>query len=117
MEEVRELKNYEIGEYYYFGDLFQIFKNDDNKLTVNSNNFLHNINDNPAWIHYHTHDRFIESEWWFNHGLEHRLTGPATIFYGKEGEITTKGYWIEGKYLDQEQWELESNRVNILNDL
>ena len=117
MEEVRELLDGEKGKFYYEnGDLGWDEKDIHNKITVDSNYFEHSYNDEPAFTHFNQ-GKIICYKFWYNHGHQHRLTGPSYIEYGDNGEIEHKNYYINGKRLTQEQWETEVNRINLLEEL
>ena len=111
MEEVRELKNGEVGKRYLGCDtVFTIMKAKGNKITVDKYNFVHSTNDEPAIIK----DIY---KCWLEHGRRHRLNGPGFITYYEDGTIEGKMYYINGKKLLQEEWEIEVNRINMLNEI
>ena len=116
MEVVRVLKLGEKSKVYFHGkylDYNQNFKS--TKITVDSNDFEHSINDQPSYIDYEDDTRKkIEGEYWSKHGYPHRLTGPAYI--GCDS-IDDGEYWIEGKEYSKSDWETEVNRINILNEI
>ena len=99
--EVRELKNGESSNFYFDdGVIGHTTKHYINKITVDKYGFEHNINDEPAFIILFDSGN-INSKWWFEHGKEHRLTGPSYIEYNEKGEITNEMYYIYGKELDR----------------
>ena len=116
MEEVRELKDGEIGNFYYSnGDIGFYTKHNLCKIIVGSNNFIHNINDEPS-ITYLYGDLSLHQKHWYKHGILHRLNGPSWIKYHK-GHPYENEYWIEGKSLSQQEFEIEKNRLEMLNEL
>ena len=119
MEEVRELVDGEVGIFRCLDGDAGFKKGECNKITVDSDGLMHNINDKPSYIEYYIADEFkkLHCYHWFNHGIKDRLTGPTFIIYQINGKETGREYWIKGKRLTQEQWELEVNRVNMLNEI
>ena len=117
MEEVRELVDGEEGYFHYInGDIGSDQKSDTNKITVDKDGFEHSIDDKPAYINYYgLSNKSIEI--WYKHGREHRLTGPAYVCYGEYNILVSKGYWIEGKRLTQEEFETYINRYKLLNEI
>ena len=119
MEEVSVLKKGEPAK--YFNNKGEIdFNTSCDKRYVDSNGFLHSINDQPAYVVYHgkiiNEVTTIHSEHWFNHGRYHRLTGPTFIRNNEDGSIHYTEYWINNKELTKEQWEIEVNRYELLNE-
>ena len=114
--EVRELENGDIGKYTLNGGIGYDTKSENNKITVDKNNFQHSFNDQPAFIYYFKSGK-IESEWWMNHGYEHRLTGPAMIEYWDNDDLIISHYYLYGNLLTKEQWETEVNRIKMLNEI
>ena len=104
--------------YNIVGELSFTHKKDNNNFTVDSNNFLHSFNDEPAYIRNPSKSYLVhKSLTWFNHGTKHRLFGSAFIQYNEDGTIYDKEYRIEGKELTQEQGETQTNRYKLLNEL
>ena len=116
MEEVRELVDGEYGKIIFGGVGGGSKKDKRNNITVDSEGFRHSINDQPAYIHFYS-DGTKRSEIWYKHGIDHRLTGPSWISYNDNGEIYMKGYYIEGKEYTREDWEVEVNRIQMLNEI
>ena len=114
MEEVRVLEKFEMC--YWLRNGKKILDASDNKRYVDSEGFLHNINDEPAYIcHYKSGD--VSAKYWLKHGKDHRLTGPAFIAYQPDGVISIKRYRIYGKDLTKEEWETEVNRIKMLEEI
>ena len=54
----------------------------------------------------------VITEEWFHNGYRHRLKGPGYI------DKDLKEYWIYGKnYRDKQKWEIEVNRLLMLEEL
>ena len=108
MDEVRELEDGEEAKYYgyYYTIITTIItiKEKNNIICVDREGVIHSFNDKPAYINYQQNNK-KDFEVWFNHGKEHRLTGPARITYDGEGNIRKKYYFIDGKYLTQQEFE------------
>ena len=106
--------------YYYYessGYMYHWTKSDDNLFTVDENNFFHSYNDEPAEIWYEKNgDKIKNSEEWFYNGYRHRLNDPAKIIY-INGKIGLKEYYIHGKQLTKEEWEIEVNRLEMLQEI
>ena len=113
MKEVRKLNDGERGKTndgsyeYYATNYYTIY--------VDLDGFQHNINDEPSVIFSDLGNGSFNL--WFKHGYVHRLTGPSYIKYDIYDKPILKEYHIEGKELTQEQWEIEVNRINILNEI
>ena len=107
---VRELKPGEISYYYVDGHFETTTCNDNIRITVDSKNFEHSINDEPAVT-------TNKLKWWMKHGKIHRLTGPAREGYNGI-DVTSRGYFIEGKeFSNQQEFETERNRLQLLNEI
>ena len=119
MESVRKLKYNEKSQYYdSTGLIISEIKDKCNIISVDSNNFEHSINDQPAFIHYFSSSfKKISYKWWYKHGRPHRLTGPAYISYRINGDILTEKYYLNGKKLMKNDWNIEVNRIKMLNNL
>ena len=115
--EIRELKDGEEAKYHHWTSINdQIFLgNKRTKVTIDLNKYFHSYNDEPAYISYYDEDEknYINNEQWYEHGYVHRLTGPATIDYNHY----EKQYCIYGKRMSQEEWEVEVNRLLMLNEI
>ena len=120
MEEVREL-SYGHTVYYYkendeVGNMIVY-----NHLTVfvDKDGFVHNINDEPTWIeHCKIPDKdYIQYKGWCYHGKEHRETGPSSIWYNKDGSINSERYFLDNIELSNDEFEIHTNRMEILNEL
>ena len=116
-KEIRELNNGEEGKWYSSnGSILTEEKSLNNKITVDSNNFQHNINDLPAYIEYYKNG--VKSmEIWYNHGYPHHLTGPSHIFYHKNAEISGYMYSINGKIVSEYDFKVSLNRIKMLEEL
>ena len=117
MEDVRKVEPGEKVKYYsnYNNEVNEDASNDERY--VDSNGFLHNINDLPAIIGYFD-DGNKSAEFWSKHGRDHRLTGPAYISYNLDGKILHKEYWIDGNRIhSKEEFETEVNRLQMLNEI
>lgn len=68
-----------------------IKSNNYNKLTLNEDNYLHNIN-GPAYIDYNDNGE-ISSEEYFFKGFRHRVYGPSCIWYRER-----KVYFVSWHY-------------------
>lgn len=62
-----------------------------------SNGHRHRVGDLPAVIASNHHI-------WFRNGVRHRENGPAVIFFGDNGEIQSKTYWLDGEEIDPLQF-------------
>ena len=121
MEKIKKLKNGEQAKIYnYEGVDFNRRKNVLNEITVDFNNYEHSFSNKPSSIYYtvNFNNKLVKQfELWYNHGTCHRLTGPAVIYYSSEYKIIVKEYWIDGKQLTQEEFEIETNRIKLLNEI
>ena len=75
-----------------------------NTFTKDENDRFHSYGDKPAFINQY------EEQWWFEHGKQHRLEGPAVISVkggasriamGKAGEF----YYIDDIAYTKAKWE------------
>ena len=126
-------------ELYYINEVMN------HKLTVDENNFIHSINDEPSWVEIIDYNSKIKKCWYYHgvlsrdndkpavivylkngeiieevyflNGLEHRENGPSNIFYDVYGEISGKFYSLNGNSIPQEQYEIYNNRNEILNKI
>ena len=117
METVRELEDGEEGKWIdSIGQINTQRKLINKKLTVDSEGFLHSINDEPAYYHEQT-DKYKKHVWWMNHGYRHRLTGPSYVSYDENGEIYIEVYYIEGKLSTKDEIQIYINRMKMLNEI
>ena len=118
MEEVKTYKYYDsVVVKILYGRI-----SSNQKVTVDSDGFLHSFDDNPASVYsqekkYVKINNILKIEYWYKHGYRHRLTGPGYMLYTGKGLIDTKLYYIHGKELCKEQWEVEANRLLMLNEI
>ena len=103
METVIELKNGEYGKHYGTdGQVKELYKDFDCKITVDSDRFIHSYNNEPGFIRFYNYVTNTKSiEIWYKHGKYDNLSGCAINRYFKDGE----------------RMEIETNRINMLNDL
>ena len=47
----------------------------------------------------------------------HNLNGPASSWFKNEKLINMDSFYIHGKYYDKEDWEIEVNRILMLNEI
>ena len=85
-----------------------------------SNGQLQSFNDKPALIFYN-HDEdygyFLYLKEWCKEDVIHRLTGPAKIFYKWNGEIEEEEYYLNDIYYNKQDWEVQINRLEMLNEI
>lgn len=63
----------------------------------------HSYNDKPARIE-ETFSNKSRYECWYKHGLRHRLTGPAGIFY-RNGKVERLEYCLNDRTVSKEEFE------------
>ena len=88
--------------------------NDD--IWIDVNNFLHNEDNNPAKIIYHS-NKNVDYKTYRKNGKHHNLYGPSTVTYYPDGTICNVWYDIEGKEFKKEDWEIEVNRIFMLDEI
>ena len=121
---VRKLKDDEQYFYYHIEGNIHCEKKDCYlEVYVDKNNFLHNENGKPALI---DSDGDISYFYYF-HGYRHNVNGTAKEIYTKNGKkyepkiiderLFGIYYALYGKRLTKEEWDLERNRLLMLDEL
>ena len=83
-----------------------------NDVWVDENNFLHNEPNKPSKIEYSTIEKTYKKIIVYReHGILHNLFGPALIGYRESF------YVIHGNLYNKDDWEIESNRLLMLEDI
>ena len=114
---IRKLK---VGESSYYFDCVVQGKytydltSDYVDIWVDKKRLQHNEPGVPSFICYlgNERERMVKKEFTV-HGKYHNLFGPAIIDY-ETGENT---YVINGKQLTKEQWEIEANRIKMIEEI
>ena len=85
------------------------------KIKVDENNFIHSEPNEVSSI-VKIVGGYIKQ--FYKHGKLHNLYGPAAIHHEKRKYIINdEFYWIEGKSYSKSDWEIERNRVIMLNEI
>ena len=84
-------------------------------ISRNKEKQIHSFCGFPAVRFYNNGGKIITLAWYYN-GNIHRFDGPAYIFY-ENNCVVKKSYYIFGKKINKEEFDLESNRIKILNNL
>ena len=119
MFEVRKLDRYEYGKFYdVTGNIVDIKADIEGEYYVDEDDFIHNTNDEAAWIFYYPDYRTKQCEKYYTHGRKHRLNNkPANINYSYDGKIIYVEYWINGKQVTLEESIIYNNRLEMLKEL
>ena len=110
------------GEYvkiFMYGKVEESLYDEKSKfdLWVNEENFIHNINE-PALIEYWDEMKTIfKTVEYGNNGIISSINGPARIKYYKDGGIWNLSYFINSEPYSKEEWEIEANRIKMLEEL
>ena len=83
-------------------------------IWVDEDGFLHNENNKPAKIHYSEighKETYLE---YMEHGKLHNLFGPAVIWVNG---LMGVSYFINGVVLSKYNWEIEVNRIKMLEEI
>ena len=107
-------------EYYWFNGtqlLFSIcgFTED---IWVDENDYLHNEPELPSLIWYNGNEKELKCrEQYTKNGKLHNLNDKAWVEYDHGVTILWCSYYIEGKEYSKEEWEIERNRVKMIEEL
>ena len=116
MKELRELTAN--IKHKHYGKDGTIIEDQSNYLlvTIDSDGFLHSFDNKPARKLFKD---IIDIYWndYFKNGKYHNLNGTADNIYSNNDILLSFSYWIEGVHLTKEQWQIESNRINMLNEI
>ena len=107
---VKKLKSGETFSYYIGVLESHMTIGDAVEVWVDEEGFEHNENGLPSYIYYHL------GEWYTKehrvHGYRHNINGPAWYTINGDSE-----YWLNGKQLSKEVWEIEGNRIKTLEEI
>ena len=114
---IRKLKKGEFGTYINFNGTEVGFKEIGySEVYVDNNNFLHNEDGKASLIWNNDNGTIYKIQYNF-HSLIHNLFGSAIIYYNEDGTIDEERYGIFGKRLTKQEWELEVNRIKMLEEI
>ena len=85
-------------------------------ISHNSEKQIHSFYGFPA-VRLYWNGGKLRTLGWYNKGILHRLNGPAFITFNIYDETIKKSYYIFGKKINKEEFDLESNRIKMLNNL
>ena len=116
---IRKLK---IGETYY--ELNEVNVRgywdvtDGTDVWVDENNYQHNEPGLPSYLWYRDEEKKeLIFEEYRKHGKLHNLNGYATLQYTNKGQIMVSSYWIDGKCYEKDEFDIEVNRIKILDEI
>ena len=106
----------EEGKYYENGNLI-IYKkyNDLDEVYVDEDGYLHREHNKPALMQYLRDDEIFIV--YLVHGEYHRIDGPALKYYESDGSLNCYDYFINGVMIDKDDFYIERNRIEMLEEL
>ena len=87
---------------------------DGGSYTLDENGLLHSYDDNACYMS--TGVGKISYMEWCRHGITHRIEGPSVIWYNYD-EVFEEGYYINGILLSKGEWEIEVNRIKMIEEI
>ena len=111
------MKEIEI-KYYDSNGNIEFLDDLDWNITLDSDGFLHSFNDEPSRIELYGCGN-DQVNYYHYHGHLHNLNGPAVIYKTQHGNKKMDNfYFIYGRhYNNKEEWEMEANRLLMLEEI
>ena len=117
------IRKLDVGDRYYYMDSDRLCSSiceRSNVVWVDEDNLIHNEPNTVAWLRYYKkNDGDYECVEYRVHGKLHNLFGLAYVYYSIHFDkvILLAHYFIHGKVLSKEQWEIEVNRIKTLEEI
>ena len=114
---VRKLNTGEVYKWYKLetNNILSSYVVSDEDIWVDENGFVHNEANIPAKIYYTTIGHKQSYLEYVNHGKYHNLNGLAVVWL--DNRLISNSYFINGVALTKYNWEIEVNRIKMLEEI